>query len=138
MRHKTARVQCGGTAWAAPAMPKLHFSRRRHGNRHGRCGGHVQEAFECAVTFEPHAHSVVGSVLAFMIVYRFKFAYDRYYEAKTAISELYCGLRNFNIGACAFLLGDGAVAKAARLHTYLRCSLWNDGHHISIPCAIGA
>ena len=27
-----------------------------------RCGGHVQEAFECAVTFEPHAHSVVGSV----------------------------------------------------------------------------
>ena len=73
-----------------------------------RCGGHVQEAFECAVTFEPHAHSVVGSVLAFMIVYRFKFAYDRYYEAKTAISELYCGLRNFNIGACAFLRGDGA------------------------------
>ena len=38
-----------------------------------------------------------------MIVYRFKFAYDRYYEAKTAIGELHCGLRNFNIGACAFL-----------------------------------
>lgn len=68
-----------------------------------RCGGEVQEAFECPVTFEPYAHSVVGSVLAFMIVYRFKFAYDRYYEAKTAIGELHCGLRNFNIGACAFL-----------------------------------
>ena len=73
-----------------------------------RCGGMVQEAYECAVTFEPHAHAVVGSVLAFMIVYRFKFAYDRYYEAKTAISELHCGLRNFNIGACAFLRLDEA------------------------------
>ena len=67
-----------------------------------RCGGEVQEAFECPVTFEPYAHSVVGSVLAFMIVYRFKFARRRYYEAKTAIGELHCGLRNFNIGACVF------------------------------------
>jgi putative membrane protein len=41
----------------------------------------VQEAFECPVTFDVYAHLVVGSVLAFMIVYRFKFAYDRYYEA---------------------------------------------------------
>ena len=73
----------------------------------------VQEAYECAVTFEPHAHAVVGSVLAFMIVYRFKFAYDRYYEAKTAISELHCGLRNFNIGACAFLRLDEAPANSA-------------------------
>ena len=78
-----------------------------------RCGGMVQEAYECAVTFEPHAHAVVGSVLAFMIVYRFKFAYDRYYEAKTAISELHCGLRNFNIGACAFLRLDEAPTAAA-------------------------
>jgi len=78
-----------------------------------RCGGMVQEAYECAVTFEPHAHAVVGSVLAFMIVYRFKFAYDRYYEAKTAISELHCGLRNFNIGACAFLRLDEAPANSA-------------------------
>ena len=74
-----------------------------------RCGGMVQEAYECSLTFEPHAHAVVGSVLAFMIVYRFKFAYDRYYEAKTAISELHCGLRNFNIGCCAFLRLDGDV-----------------------------
>ena len=79
-----------------------------------RCGGMVQEAYECAVTFEPHAHAVVGSVLAFMIVYRFKFAYDRYYEAKTAISELHCGLRNFNIGACAFLRLDEAPAADAK------------------------
>ena len=50
-----------------------------------------QEAFECDVTFERYAHQVVGSVLAFMIVYRFKFAYDRYYEAKTAVGELHCG-----------------------------------------------
>jgi predicted membrane chloride channel (bestrophin family) len=88
-----------------------------------RCGGHVQEAYECPVTFEPHAHAVVGSVLAFMIVYRFKFAYDRYYEAKSAMGELHCGLRNFNIGVCAFLRdaregepgydgADGAVASA--------------------------
>ena len=68
-----------------------------------RCGGQVQEAFECPVTFAPYAHSVIGSVLAFMIVYRFKFAYDRYYEAKSAIGELHCGLRNFNIGVCAFM-----------------------------------
>ena len=46
-----------------------------------------------------------------MIVYRFKFAYDRYYEAKTAIGELHCGLRNFNIGACAFLR-DAARGRA--------------------------
>ena len=68
-----------------------------------RCGGNIQEAFECPVTFDVYAHQVVGSVLAFMIVYRFKFAYDRYYEAKSAIGELHCGLRNFNIGVCAFL-----------------------------------
>ena len=68
-----------------------------------RCGGNVQEAFECPVTFDVYAHQVLGAVLAFMIVYRFKFAYDRYYEAKTAIGELHCGLRNFNIGVCAFL-----------------------------------
>jgi len=68
-----------------------------------RCGGNVQEAFECPVTFDVHAHQVMGSALAFMIVYRFKFAYDRYFEAKTAIGELHCGLRNFNIGVCAFL-----------------------------------
>jgi hypothetical protein len=78
-----------------------------------RCGGMVQEAYECSVTFEPHAHAVVGSVLAFMIVYRFKFAYDRYYEAKTAISELHCGLRNFNIGACAFLRLDDNSFRGA-------------------------
>ena len=62
-----------------------------------RCGGQV-EAFECPVTFAPYAHLVIGSV-AFMIVYRFKFAYDRYYEAKSATGELHCGLRNLLVCA---------------------------------------
>jgi predicted membrane chloride channel (bestrophin family) len=133
---------------AAPASPELSNSRfgfffdvfRVRGTVHGevfpqvtlafavgwaaqlaklwRCGGMVQEAYECAVTFEPHAHAVVGSVLAFMIVYRFKFAYDRYYEAKTAISELHCGLRNFSIGACAFLRLDEAPAADAKSKSF--------------------
>jgi len=63
----------------------------------------VQEAYECSVTFEPHAHAVVGSVLAFMIVYRFKFAYDRYYEGKASLGLLYSGMRNLNVLFVNFL-----------------------------------
>mmetsp|Transcript_30067 Transcript_30067/g.97866 ORF Transcript_30067/g.97866 Transcript_30067/m.97866 type:complete len:2075 (-) Transcript_30067:133-6357(-) len=67
------------------------------------CGHGVEDDSECWITFAHYAHTVVGAVLGFMLVFRTDLAYSRYYEAKTAIGQLHNGIRNFNIGVCAFL-----------------------------------
>lgn len=67
------------------------------------CGADVETAQDCAITFERYAHTTVGSVLAFLLVFRTNLAYDRYYEAKTAMSNIHNRLRNLNMGVSVFL-----------------------------------
>ena len=50
-----------------------------------KCGEEVLEPSECQVTFSKDAHTAVASILAFVIVYRFRYAYERYYEAKVSL-----------------------------------------------------
>ena len=58
---------------------------------------------ECQVTFSKDAHTAVASILAFVIVYRFRYAYERYYEAKVSLEKLRRSLRNLNMGTSAFV-----------------------------------
>ena len=68
-----------------------------------KCGEEVLEPSECQVTFSKDAHTAVASILAFVIVYRFRYAYERYYEAKVSLEKLRCALRNLNMGTNAFV-----------------------------------
>ena len=64
---------------------------------------YIKTHADCYVTFSDESHSVVGAVLAFMLVIRTNLAYLRYYEAKQGLGDLHNGLRNLNIGVAAFL-----------------------------------
>mmetsp|Transcript_11357 Transcript_11357/g.13423 ORF Transcript_11357/g.13423 Transcript_11357/m.13423 type:complete len:2088 (+) Transcript_11357:378-6641(+) len=67
------------------------------------CGDDTNTAADCNVTFTEYAHSTVGAVLGFLLVFRTNLAYDRFYEAKIATGVLHNGLRNLNIGVSVFL-----------------------------------
>ena len=68
-----------------------------------KCGSDVRDLTQCQVTFSKDAHTAVASILAFVIVYRFRYAYERYYEAKVSLEKLRCALRNVNLGVSAFV-----------------------------------
>ena len=68
-----------------------------------KCGADVRNPSECQVTFSKDAHTAVASILAFVIVYRFRYAYERYYEAKVSLEKLRRSLRNLNMGTSAFV-----------------------------------
>ena len=83
-----------------------------------KCGADVRDPSECQVTFSKDAHTAVASILAFVIVYRFRYAYERYYEAKVSLEKLRRSLRNLNMGTSAFVnpqrlfITDGAKMTA--------------------------
>jgi len=67
------------------------------------CGEDVMTDADCPLCFDPAAHSVVGVMFGVLLVFRTNLAYDRYDEAKTALGEIYCGIRNLNVSFVAFL-----------------------------------
>ena len=81
------------------------------------CSKDVVAAAECETTFDITGHQVVSVSLGFLLVFRTDWAYDRYYEGKQAMGQLYSGLRNINVCFVNYLRenksGERAAAQAA-------------------------
>ena len=67
------------------------------------CGADVVAAAECQTTFDITGHQVVSVSLGFLLRLRTDWAYDRYYEGKQSLGELYSGLRNLNVCFVTYL-----------------------------------
>ena len=81
------------------------------------CGADVVAAAECQTTFDITGHQVVSVSLGFLLVFRTDWAYDRYYEGKASLGQLYGGMRNLNVLFVNFLRENRpgeCAASAAR------------------------
>lgn len=67
------------------------------------CGADVKLSSECSVTFHTEAHAICGAIIGFLLVFCANIAYLRYYEARSAVGDIYHGLRNMNIEFASFL-----------------------------------
>jgi predicted membrane chloride channel (bestrophin family) len=67
------------------------------------CGDDVKLSSECMVTFNTEAHAICGAIIGFLLVFCAQISYVKFYEAKTAVGEVYHGIRNMNIAFAAFL-----------------------------------
>ena len=67
------------------------------------CGAYVPDAAKCLVTLEADAHTNVGIVLGFLLVFRIQLAYDRFYEGKESQDYIYESIRNLNVAFAAFM-----------------------------------
>ena len=54
-------------------------------------------ASDCYYTFTSLAHSIAGSVIGFLLVFRINLSYDKYYNGKVGLSEVYGSIRNAGI-----------------------------------------
>lgn len=70
------------------------------------CGDEVPSHQSCDITFSPTAHSIVGGVLGFLLVFRTDIAYYRYYEGKKFVGQIYMAVRNVNVAFNAFMRAD--------------------------------
>ena len=57
----------------------------------------------CWITWNQQAHTVVGVMLALLLVFRTNLAYDRYYDGKGATGKIYSSIRNFNVAVTSFM-----------------------------------
>ena len=77
------------------------------------CGADVVAAAECQTTFDITGHQVVSVSLGFLLVFRTDWAYDRYYEGKQSLGQLYNGLRNLNVCFVNYLRENKPGERAA-------------------------
>ena len=66
-------------------------------------GDEVYEAEDCLICFDKHAHDLVGMAIGFLMVFRVNMSYERYYEGKEVVGNLYEGIRNLNVAFAAFM-----------------------------------
>jgi predicted membrane chloride channel (bestrophin family) len=67
------------------------------------CGADVERSSACILSFHSEAHAVTGAIIGFVLVFCANIAYTRYYEAKSAVGDIYHGLRNMHVAFAAFL-----------------------------------
>ena len=78
------------------------------------CGDGVTDHTQCDLIFAPSAVSIIGRIFTFVIVYRFFFAFQLFYEAKTGIYDIFHNLFLLNVQACSFLDDDPTGNKRDR------------------------
>lgn len=70
------------------------------------CGDGVTDHTQCDLIFAPSAVSIIGRIFTFVIVYRFFFAFQLFYEAKKGVYDIFHNLFLLNVQACSFLDDD--------------------------------